>query len=128
MRALWFSLLICACGPLQLDEQEPAVFSLRQALAGNALHRPHWGSAIHGDSGGSQWNSGKFPFFRAPRWPTCHRTTYYLLDSSLPASWKPEARAAFAAWDRPDRCSPHWVETTSSTLASVKVRRGVTSG
>lgn len=131
----WLVLLLMAgspvaCGPVALEhgslehgslehgslehEHGGEVGVLRQSLAGNPLRRPHWGSVTHGDGSGSQWASGKFPYFTAPRWPGCHKTTCYLLDSSLPASWKPQVRAAFAAWDQPAYCSPHWVGAEAS--------------
>jgi len=122
------ALLLIGCGPSLVEHEHEDFEVLRQGLAGNPLRRPHWGSLSHGDSGGSQWASGKFPYFTAPRWPGCHKTTYYLIDASILASWKPYVRAAFAAWDQPSLCSPHWVETTSATQASVRVRRSATSG
>lgn len=74
--------------------------------------RPHWGSATHGDDAcgiDDSWSSTTFADWTVFRWAGCHETVYYQIEDSVPPDWHGAIDAAFAAWDLPALCSPHWV-------------------
>ncbi|MBI3185676.1 MAG: hypothetical protein HYZ28_26350 [Myxococcales bacterium] len=122
----WLVLLGCGPGPQDEGDELPEG-ELSHALGGNAIRRPHWGSARHGDPTGTTYASGKFPWFSVWKWPGCHREHRFFIDSSIPSSWVPGLGRAFATWDIGTRCSPHWARTSDPSAAHVTVRRKATS-
>ena len=91
----------------------PAVRPPSVSIAPATSPRPHWGSRTHGDDtcggGDTSYSSTKFADWTVFRWAGCHDTVYYQIEGSVPPAWHRAIDAAFAAWDVPGLCSPHWV-------------------
>ncbi len=84
---------------------------------GHAICSHYWSETLTDFSYRSSWGAG------------CHTTRYFYVDSSVTshAGWDVAVVAAFANWDIPTACTPHWVRTTDPTRASVTVRAAATS-
>lgn len=93
--------------------------------------RPHYGARAEGHASCSYYWSESLPDFTyRSSWGTaCHATRYYFLESSITSrtGWAEAVEAAFDNWDIPTLCTPHWVRTTDSTRASVRIRASTTS-